>query len=220
MSQGPKSCYIAPSILAADPLKFLEEVRSIEGSADFIHVDVMDGHFVPNLTFGLPIVSRLKKMTDLPLDVHIMVSNPDAVALDYVKAGADYLSFHVEAAIHPVRIAQQINEHGGKAGITINPGTPIAAIEPLFPFIRLVNVMSVNPGFGGQKFIKETVTRVRQIKNLIDKSALDHEILIEVDGGINETTGPLVREAGASVLVAGTFVFGHADRSSQIKLIK
>ena len=149
------SIVVSPSLLAADPLKFGEEVRSVEaGGAHWHHVDVMDGHFVPNLTYGLPFVRALKVFAKLPLDVHIMVSNPDQVAIDYVEAGADYLVFPVETAVHPHRLCQAIRHAGAKPGIAINPGTAIETLVPLLGELDLINVMSVNPGFGGQAFIE------------------------------------------------------------------
>lgn len=216
-----RSPLVAPSLLSADPLKFGEEMRSIEkAGADWHHVDVMDGHFVPNLTFGIPLVAALKRQTSLPLDVHIMVSNPDEVALDYVRVGADILVFHVEAAKHAHRLAQAIRAAGAKAGIALNPGTPLESAYPLLGEVDVVMLMSVNPGFGGQNFIHHTVDRVAQLAREIEKRGLKESPLIEVDGGINQETGARVVSAGAHVLVAGTFVYGAPDRTDAIRQLK
>lgn len=213
------SCLIAPSLLAADPLRFAEELKSVEAAgADWHHVDVMDGHFVPNLTYGIPFVKALKGFASIPLDVHIMVSNPDLVALDYVKAGADYLVFPVESATHPHRLIQSIQDAGAKAGLAINPGTPLAQIEELLPFVDLVNVMTVNPGFGGQSFIPQVVDKIRRLKQvLLD---IGSAALIQVDGGINKETSKEVVAAGAQVLVAGTYIYGAEDRRSALMSLR
>lgn len=212
---------VAPSLLSADPLHFGRDIQEVElAGADWHHVDVMDGHFVPNLTFGIPFIKALKSKAKIPLDVHIMVSNPDAVAEQYLAAGADILVFHQEAAVHPHRIVQQIKAHGRKAGIAINPGTPVEHVYPLLGDLDVVMLMSVNPGFGGQSFIKETVDRVAQLHKFLMTKGLQDKVLIEVDGGINPQTAKLVVAAGASVLVAGTAVFGEFDRKSAIAALK
>ncbi|SME89682.1 ribulose-phosphate 3-epimerase [Pseudobacteriovorax antillogorgiicola] len=211
--------WVAPSLLAADPLNFETESKSVEDAgADLHHVDVMDGHFVPNLTFGIPFVKALKKVSGIPLDVHIMISNPDEMAMEYVKAGADYLLFHVEAATHAHRLTQVIAEAGAKPGLAINPGTSLSLLEPLLPFVKMINVMSVNPGFGGQKFIRESLSRISWLRNEIEKRSLD--MRIQVDGGVNKETVGSVVEAGADVLVAGTAVYGASDRKAAIELLK
>lgn len=208
---------VAPSLLAADPMNFATELRSVEeAGADWHHVDVMDGHFVPNLTYGIPFVKALKKTTKIPLDVHIMVSNPDTVALQYVEAGADLLSFHIEAAVHSHRLLHAIRAAGAKAGLSVNPGTPFSIIEPLLSDVDLVNVMSVNPGFGGQKFIPQIVDKIQRIDQGLKDLGRRDDVFIEVDGGINAETGRVVVDAGADFLVAGTYVYGAEDRSQPI----
>jgi ribulose-phosphate 3-epimerase len=204
---------VAPSLLAADPLRLGEEVASVErAGCDWHHVDVMDGHYVPNLTFGLPLVAALKRVAKVPLDVHIMVSNPDAVALDYVNAGADSLTFHVEAAVHHHRLLQTIRDGGARAGVALNPGTPVEAIVPLLDDLDLVLVMSVNPGFGGQRYLPQAAARVAQVRAALAARGREKEVVIEVDGGITDRTAPDVVRAGATMLVAGTYVYGAEDR--------
>lgn len=212
---------VAPSLLSADPLRFGEELRTVEtGGADWHHVDVMDGHFVPNLTYGLPFVSALKKTCKIPLDVHIMISNPDDMALEYVKAGADILVFHVEAARHSHRLAQAIRAAGARPGIALNPGTPAEMAFPMLDEVDVVMLMSVNPGFGGQSFIKSTVDKVATVHKELVRRGLDKKVIIEVDGGINAATGALVVAAGARALVAGSYVYGAKDRSEPIRTLK
>jgi ribulose-phosphate 3-epimerase len=213
------STLIAPSLLAADPLHFADDLKSVEqAGADWHHVDVMDGHFVPNLTYGIPFVKALKSFASLPLDVHIMVSNPDQVALDYVAAGADYLVFPIESSTHPHRLIQAIHQAGAKAGVAINPGTPLAAVEELLPFLDLLNVMSVNPGFGGQKFITQSIDKIRRLRKMCDVAGSN--ALIQVDGGINAETAAEVRAAGANVLVAGTYVYGADNRRQAMSALR
>lgn len=212
---------VAPSLLSADPMKFGVELQAIEkAGADWHHVDVMDGHFVPNLTYGIPFVSALKRTTKIPLDVHIMITNPDQTALDYVKAGADILVFHVEASRHPHRLIQAIKAGGAKAGVAVNPGTPIESVFALLQDVDLVLVMSVNPGFGGQKFIPQTVQKVKTLAAELKQLGREDAVTIEVDGGINAETGAQVVKAGATALVAGTFVYGAADRAVAIKALR
>ncbi len=208
---------IASSILAADLMSLRDEIQSAESAGvDWHHFDVMDGHFVPNLSFGLPLISAMKRVASLPLDVHIMVSNPDQVALDYIRAGANSLTFHPEVSYHPVRLLDEISRAGAKAGIALNPGTSLALIEPLLPYLQLVNVMSVNPGFGGQKFLPQTLDRVAALRAMIGKK----DILIQVDGGVNEETCREVIAAGADVLVAGTAVYGSENRKLAVRNLK
>jgi ribulose-phosphate 3-epimerase len=212
---------VAPSILSANPLCYGQELKSVEDAgADWHHIDVMDGHFVPNLTFGLPLIKALKKVSQLPLDVHIMVSNPDEVALSYVEAGADILVFHAEAARHGHRLAQMIREHKTRPGVALNPGTPLEFAFAMAPYVDVIMLMSVNPGFGGQSFIDDTVVRVSALSQWLSSKGLREKVLIEVDGGINEKTGARILNAGADVLVAGTYVYGSKDRATPINTLK
>ena len=212
---------VAPSILSADPLRFGEEIKSAEkAGASWHHIDVMDGHFVPNLTFGIPLIKALKKISTIPLDVHIMVSNPDDVALSYVDAGADILVFHAEVAKHAHRLAEAIRAKGARPGVALNPGTPLELAYAIAPHVDVIMLMSVNPGFGGQSFIEDTVQRVKSLHDWLVRQKLDSQVLIEVDGGINEHTGARVVSAGARVLVAGTYVYGSADRAKAIDTLK
>jgi ribulose-phosphate 3-epimerase len=212
---------VSPSLLSADPLRFGEEIQTIEkAGADWHHVDVMDGHFVPNLTYGIPFVAALKRKAKIPLDVHVMIANPDQTALDYVKAGADILVFHVEASRHPHRLIQAIKAEGAKAGVAVNPGTPVESVFALLQEVDLVLVMSVNPGFGGQKFIAQTVEKVQKLAAELRRIGRDNAVTIEVDGGINAETGAQVVKAGASALVAGTYVYGATDRAAAIKALR
>jgi ribulose-phosphate 3-epimerase len=212
---------VAPSLFSADPLRFGEELATVEAAgADWHHVDVMDGHFVPNLTYGLPFVAALKKKTRIPLDVHIMISNPDEMALEYVKAGADHVVFHPEAARHSHRLAQAIRAAGAKSGVALNPGTPVESVFPLLEELDIVMIMSVNPGFGGQSFIKHSIVKIATLYKELARRGLADKVIIEVDGGINAQTGAEVVAAGATALVAGTFVYGAADRAVPIKALK
>jgi|TARA_E500000331_G_scaffold327716_2_gene346900 ribulose-phosphate 3-epimerase len=195
---------IAPSILASNFSKLNDEVISIENAgADFIHLDIMDGHFVPNLTFGPPIIKSLRNLTKLPFDVHLMVSNPDTLLDDYVNAGANIITVHVEACNHLARTLHYIKSKGCKAGVAINPHTDIQFIENVIEDLDLILIMTVNPGFGGQKFIKSMVKKISLVKEIISS----RDIFLEVDGGITKENSKEVINAGANVLVAGTSVF-------------
>lgn len=214
------SIYIAPSILSADFARLGEEIGEVErAGADFIHVDVMDGHFVPNLTIGPLVVQAIRPVTSLPLDVHLMIENPDAYIPAFAKAGADYLTVHAEACIHLHRTLGFIRENGVKPGVVLNPATPLTAIEYVLDQVDMVLLMTVNPGFGGQKYIPAVTAKIRELRRMLDERGLSH-VLIEVDGGVNAATAPVVAEAGAQVLVAGNAVFGEKDRAEAIRQIR
>ncbi|WP_044893810.1 ribulose-phosphate 3-epimerase [Bacillus alveayuensis] len=210
---------IAPSILSANFAKLAEEIVDVEqGGADYIHVDVMDGHFVPNITIGPLIVEAIRPVTNLPLDVHLMIENPDKYIPTFAKAGADYLSVHVEACPHLHRTIHLIKEHGVKAGVVLNPHTPVAMIEHIIDDVDLVLLMTVNPGFGGQKFIHSVLPKIRSVAQIVHERNLNVEI--EVDGGVNEETAKLCIEAGANVLVAGSAIYNKEDRAAAIRAIR
>lgn len=210
---------IAPSILSADFSKLGEEIQDVErGGADWIHIDVMDGHFVPNITIGPLIVEAVRPVTKLPLDVHLMIEEPDQYIEQFAKAGADYITVHVEACRHLHRTIQLIRSHGVKPGVVLNPHTPIETIQHVLEDIDLVLFMTVNPGFGGQKFIPTVVPKVKQLSELIRERNLSIEI--EIDGGITpETIGQCV-EAGATVFVAGSAIYNQTDRPAAIQNIR
>lgn len=202
---------LSPSILSADAAAFGEQVgQAVAAGADYIHVDVMDGHYVPNLTFGPLLVDALRAKTDIPLDVHLMIESPGDFIDAFAKAGASILTVHVEACTHLHRVIHQIKEAGVRAGVALNPGTPISAIEEVLPDVDLVLAMTVNPGFPAQSFIPSVVPKVRKLRALLDE--LDLEAELEVDGGINTSTVAQVVEAGARVLVAGSAIYN--DRES------
>lgn len=210
---------IAPSILSADFSKLGEEIKDVEkGGADYIHVDVMDGHFVPNITIGPLIVEAIRPITSLPLDVHLMIENPDMYIPTFAKAGADIITVHVEACPHLHRTIQLIKSHGIKAGVVLNPHTPVSAIEHVLEDIDMVLLMTVNPGFGGQKFIHSVLPKIKQVAHMIQERSLNVEI--EVDGGVNAETARLCVEAGANVLVAGSAVYNQKDRGAAITAIR
>jgi ribulose-phosphate 3-epimerase len=210
---------IAPSILSADFSKLGSEIIEVEkGGADYIHVDVMDGHFVPNITIGPLIVEAIRPVTKLPLDVHLMIENPDHYIEAFAKAGADYITVHVEACRHLHRTIQLIKSFGVKAGVVLNPATPVESIQHIIGDIHMVLLMSVNPGFGGQKFIPETLPKIRKVKKMAMQKGLDIEI--EIDGGVNPETAKQCKEAGATVLVAGSAIYNKKDYAKAISLIR
>jgi len=210
---------IAPSILSADFAKLGEEIKDVElGGADYIHVDVMDGHFVPNITIGPLIVEAIRPITKLPLDVHLMIENPDAYIEAFVNAGADYITVHVEACKHLHRTIGLIKSLGVKAGVVLNPATPVSSILHVIKDIDMVLLMSVNPGFGGQSFIPEVLPKIRTVKEMAEQ--FNPTLEIEIDGGVNEETAKLCIEAGANVLVAGSAVYNKKDRKTAIAAIR
>jgi ribulose-phosphate 3-epimerase len=211
---------IAASILAADFSRLGEQVLEAEAAGvDWIHVDVMDGHFVPNITLGPPVLGSLREVINRPVDVHLMITNPDRYLDEFVKAGADRLTVHVETCDHLHRTVQHIRELEAKPGVTLNPGTPLSMLEAILPFVDLVLVMSVNPGFGGQSYIPASTPRIARLRAMLDEIGSDAEI--EVDGGINTDTVAEVVGAGATVLVAGTAVFrGPASVSANVELLR
>jgi len=210
---------IAPSILSADFSALGAEVRAVEeGGADWIHVDVMDGRFVPNLTIGPLVVAALRKVTRLPLDVHLMIVEPERYIEDFAGAGADVISVHVEASTHLQRTLRRIRELGKRAGVVLNPHTPEDALRYVLGDLDLILVMSVNPGFGGQAFLPQVLPKVAALRRMIDASGFP--IDLEIDGGITPATAPTVVEAGARVLVAGSAVFGQPDRAAAIRALR
>lgn len=210
---------IAPSILSADFSKLGNEILEVEKSgADFIHVDVMDGHFVPNITIGPLIVEAIRPITKLPLDVHLMIENPDQYIEAFAKAGADYITVHVEACRHLHRTVQHIKSFGVKAGVVLNPATPVDSIQHVIRDLDMVLLMSVNPGFGGQKFISEVLPKIREVKEMAIQKGVNIEI--EIDGGVNPETAKLCMEEGATVLVAGSAIYNESDYSKAISLIR
>lgn len=210
---------IAPSILSADFAKLGEEIKEVEqGGADWIHVDVMDGHFVPNITIGPLIVEAIRPVTTLPLDVHLMIEEPDRYIEQFAKAGADYITVHVEACRHLHRTIQLIRSFGVKPGVVLNPHTPVETIQHVLEDIDLVLFMTVNPGFGGQKFISSVVPKVKQLSAIIKERNLPIEI--EIDGGISPETIGMCVEAGATVFVAGSAVYNQKDRAAAIQKIR
>ena len=207
---------IAPSILSADFTRLAEEIAAVErGGATIVHVDVMDGHFVPNITVGLPVVRSLARATQLPLDTHLMISEPGRYAEQFVDAGAQMVSVHVEADPHIHRTLAAIRKKGAKAGVVLNPATSLSALDEVLQYADYVLLMSVNPGFGGQQFIPASVERVRRLRRMIEERGL--ETRIEIDGGIDLTNIEKVAAAGAEIMVAGTAVFGQGDPAGAVR---
>ena len=210
---------ISPSILSADFARLGAEIRTVEqAGADYIHVDVMDGHFVPNITIGAPVVSALRQVTELPLDVHLMIENPDLYIPDFAKAGSDIITVHQEAVPHLHRTIQLIHSLGKKAGVSINPATPASTLEIILAEVDLVLVMTVNPGFGGQSFIPATLNKITQLREMIDRSGRDIEL--EIDGGVKADNIGEIAAAGANVFVAGSAVFNAPDYTQAIQALR
>ena len=208
---------IAPSILSADIANLASDLAAIS-EADYVHVDVMDGHFVPVVTFGDNVVKAVKANTDVPADVHLMISNPDEKAVEYARAGADIVTFHYEAAVHAHRIISAIKDEGAKAGLVLNPATPVNVLEDIISELDIVLVMSVNPGFGGQKFIPSSLKKVAKVRSLANEAGVNP--IIEVDGGCSAANAADLVAAGVNMLVAGSAVYGKADRNAAIAEIR
>ncbi len=212
-------CKIAPSILSADFSKLGEEIKAVEqAGADWIHIDVMDGRFVPNITIGPVVVKSIRKVSNLPFDVHLMIVEPEKYIDPFIDAGADIITLHFEACTHIHRAVEYIKSKGKCAGVSINPATPVSMLKEILPYVDLVLIMSVNPGFGGQKYIPTSTEKVKQLKNMIEKMKLAP--LIEVDGGVTVENAKEIKEAGVDVLVAGSTVFKSDDYKETISKLK
>ena len=210
---------IAPSILSADFSRLGEDIKAVEAAgADVIHVDVMDGHFVPNITIGPLVVKAVRKVTDLPLDVHLMISDADSYIEDFANAGADWITVHVEACPHLHRTIDQIRAMGKKAGAVLNPATSLTTLDQILPDLDLVMLMSVNPGFGGQSFIESSLGKIKMLRQMLDN--IGSKAGIEVDGGVSPATIARITEAGANIFVAGSAVFGQDDYQASISELK
>src|SRR5512139_1584475 len=219
MVNAQRKVLIAPSILSADFSRLGEEVRAVEAAgADWMHLDIMDGHFVPNLTIGPGIVKAVDRVTDLPLDVHLMIDNPAEFLEEFVKAGADYLVVHQEGQPHLHRLVGRIRELGAKAGVALNPATPLGSVADILPEIDLLLIMSVNPGYGGQSFIPGAIARLRAAREMIDR--LNPAALLEIDGGIKVENAAAVREAGVDAIVSGSGIYGQRDYRAMIAGLK
>ncbi|MBT7198792.1 MAG: ribulose-phosphate 3-epimerase [Nitrospina sp.] len=219
MAQKADGVIIAPSILSADFSRLGDEVKAVEqAGADWIHVDVMDGHFVPNITIGPAVVEAVRKVTELPLDVHLMIENADRYIGEFISAGSDIITVHVEACTHLNRTIQLIKDHDKLAGVVLNPATPLSSLEEILHEIDMVLLMSVNPGFGGQKFIPSMLDKIENLAEVM--SHYEHPIALEVDGGINSENVGNIKEAGASVLVAGSAIFNSKDYKKAIKSLR
>lgn len=212
--------HICPSILSADFSRLAEEIKDVESKgADYIHLDMMDGHFVPNLTFGVPIIAALRKHVSIPFDAHLMVEHPDVYVDGLAKAGVQYVTVHQEACPHLDSTLQHIRSAGMKCGVALNPATPVSSLSCVAAQLDMILIMSVNPGFGGQKFIPYSLDKIREARALLD-SVGNTEAVVEVDGGVNADTVQSVKEAGATFLVAGSAVFGAADRAAAIAALR
>ncbi|MFD0898528.1 ribulose-phosphate 3-epimerase [Loigolactobacillus binensis] len=209
---------IAPSILSADFGHLERDIKLVENEVKYLHVDVMDGHFVPNITFGPDMVAAIHKFTNLTLDCHLMIDNPADYVEQFAAAGGDILTVHIESTVHIDRVLQQIKNKGVKAGIVLNPGTSVTALSEVLPTVDQVLVMTVNPGFGGQTFIPRTLQKIAELAKLREANGYHYDI--EVDGGVNETTIKQCSDAGANVFVAGSYIYGHIDPIAQIKKLE
>ncbi|NPD44881.1 ribulose-phosphate 3-epimerase [Lentimicrobium sp. S6] len=212
-----KTKKISPSLLSADFVNLERDIKMLEkGGAHLLHVDVMDGHFVPNITIGPPVVKAIKKVASIPLDVHLMIENPGLYVDDFIKAGSDYVTVHVEAAPHLHRVIQQIKAGGAKAGVSLNPHTSLSTIENVLGDIDMVLIMSVNPGFGGQSFIPQSLDKIRKLKAMLKEHGVEH-VEIEIDGGVKLDNIKEVSDAGVDVFVSGSGIFGAADPQDMIQ---
>ena len=211
---------IAPSILSADFARLGEEIKTVEqAGADIIHLDIMDGRYVPNITIGIPVVESLRPLTDLPFDAHLMIVEPEKYVPDFIKAGCNMISFHMDACIHSHRLVDYIKSQGVKAGVVLNPATPVNTLEEIIHFVDYVLVMSVNPGFGGQKFIPETLHKIRKLRRLMEETGRT-DILIEIDGGIKESNISQVSAEGVNIFVAGSSIFKAEDPAQAVRNLK
>jgi len=210
---------IAPSLLSADFANLQKELEVVDNAgADWIHFDVMDGHFVPNITIGPMIVKSLRKYTDKVFDIHLMIENPEKYVEEFAKAGSDIITVHQETTVHLHRLITLIKSFGCKAGVSINPGTPVSVLEEILAYVDMVLIMSVNPGFGGQKFIETSVDKIKKLRSLADK--YNPDLLIQVDGGVNDKNVKILDDAGCNVVVAGSYVFGSGDYKKAIESLK
>jgi len=210
---------IAPSILSADFARLAQEIEKVEGAgADLIHLDVMDGHFVPNMTIGLPVVASIRKITRLPLDAHLMIDNPGQYLDGFIEAGINWLSVHVEADVHLDRTLRHLRQHGVRAGVALNPATPLSSLEEILPLADFVLIMTVNPGFGGQKFIPSMLKKINRLREIIVSNS--YRARIEVDGGIGPDNLRDILSAGAEVIVAGSAIFGSKDAACAVRDMK
>ncbi|EPR9468482.1 ribulose-phosphate 3-epimerase [Campylobacter upsaliensis] len=211
--------YVAPSLLSANFLKLEEEIKAVsEAGADLLHIDVMDGHFVPNLTFGPCVLEKISSISSVPLDVHLMVKNVPKFVELFLPLKPKFLSFHIEAEAHPIKLCEYLRTQGIHPAITLNPHTPISSLEHLIEFVDMVLLMSVNPGFGGQKFLSLVYDKIRELRALIEKKQA--KVFIEVDGGVNGLNAADLEEAGADILVAGNYIFSSNDYKNAIKSLK